>query len=219
MAEGEAVAGTAVRLIPDLHDELSEVLWQVEEVLITLAVWESDTGEPTTLPTPLARREALEALDRLEAVIEPTQSRHNQPAGSGRLLGPDGHYQHRPLRLATIDRADLATLTAAAQLLGQALATAPHSELTEALTLGATITAPLHGPAPEPVALVEGLARALGVLDLETTPDTARLTTILTSAGHADVVLSAPDEAAYQRLAQRFNDMWTSGNDIHRSRY
>ena len=218
-ADGAADNGPGARLIPDLDDELCEVLRQVEEALLTLATWEADPDEPANLPAPLARREALQALDRVQTIVDPTQSRYDQAASPGRLLGPDGRYEHRPLRLAAIDQDDLATLTAAAQLLGRALATAPHSELAEALAAGAEAAAPVYGPPPEPVELIEGLARALGVLDLEPTDDTARLTAILTTAGAGDVVLSPADEAAYQRLADRFNGMWTSSSGLDRFLY
>lgn len=43
-------------LVPDLGDELTEVLRQVEELLLTLAAWEEepDGPGPFVLPAPLA---------------------------------------------------------------------------------------------------------------------------------------------------------------------
>jgi hypothetical protein len=111
VSTGRALVG---RLIPDLDDELSHVLYQVEELLLTLAVWEEDAADPVTLPAPLAHRAALDALNRVQAVISPTQSRTDRPTPGGRIVGPDGHYEHRPLRLVRLDPRDVDVLGAAA---------------------------------------------------------------------------------------------------------
>jgi len=106
--------GGARRLVPDLDDEMVFVLAQVEEVLLTLSAWESDPDAPAELPAPLAGRRALEALNRVQALIAPTQTRIDRNGGEilvtvgpDRLLGPDGRYEHRPLRLVALDQADL----------------------------------------------------------------------------------------------------------------
>jgi hypothetical protein len=167
---------------------------------------------------------------RWDAIV-PTQSRHDHPAVGGRvqgrLLGPDGRYEHRPLRLVDVDDADLQILAATAQALGQALATAPHGELAEALAAGAEAAAPTYGPAPTPVGLVELIARVHGVLDLADTDDTDVLRSRLTAAAGSDapevivvdVVLRAGEEAAYQRTVDRFNSMWASGSGLDRFLY
>jgi hypothetical protein len=161
----KSVGTRLTRVIPDLDNELCHALAQVEELLLTLAAWEDDPDAPATLPVPVAGRVALEALNRVQDAVIPTQSRHDRPVPTGgRLLGPDGHYEHRPLRLVTLDPADLTVLAATAELLGRTLATHPHSELVDAIAAGAEAAAPTCGPAPTPVELVEVLARALGLV-------------------------------------------------------
>ncbi len=77
------------------------------------------------------------------------------------------------------------------------------------------------GTFPTPVAaLVVLVARVAGVLDLEWTRDAeilrARLDQPVDAAG--DVVLTADEETAYQRVVTRFNRMWTladPGGAVH----
>ncbi len=214
---------TSPRLIPDLDDELCHALGQIEELLLTLSVWEDDPDGLAELPDPLAGRVALDALNRVQDAIGPTQTRTARPApDGGRLLGPDGRYEHRPLRLVAIDPGDLRILGEAAAQLGRALATNPHGELVEAMAAGAEAAAPTFGPTPEPVELVEALARGLGVLDLaatDTAGDTRVMVALLTDAAGADVTLSPLSEAAYQRLADRYNAMWAARDGLDRFLY
>lgn len=206
------------RLIPDLDDELCHTLNQVEELLLTLAQWEQD-DEPLDLPAPVARRRALDALNHVQAVISPTQTRTGRPAPTGRLLGPDGHYEHRPLRLVRLTTDDLAVLAATAAVLGQALATDPHGEVAEALTAGAHAAAGEYGPSPRPVDLVEALSRIHGILDLAPTQDSTRLAELVATSGDHDLILTADDEAAYTRTADRFNAMWALSSSLDRFLY
>ncbi|WP_156935081.1 LuxR family transcriptional regulator [Pseudonocardia spinosispora] len=217
------------RLVPDLGGQLCGVLRQVEEVLLTLEVWERNPDEPATLPAPLADREALRALHRVQDAIRPTQTytddlgeRHSPHSGvgNGRLLGPGGDYEHRPLRLVQLRASDLAVLNSAAIALGMSLALEPGSELTEAIVAGAeaaysSTTGDLD---VVPVAVVELLARVLGVLDLDVTDDTRLLAARLEAAAGADVVLDRAEEAAYYRLAERINMMWADGHPADRHR-
>lgn len=113
------------------------------------------------------------------------------------MLGPDGKFELLPLRVVEVDAADLAVLARAAAALGHALATEPSSELVEAMTVGAEAAAPTTGPPPSPRDLVEGLARAHGLLDLAVTNDTALMIDRLTAGGGADIVLS--DQATRNR--------------------
>jgi hypothetical protein len=212
------------RLIPDLNVELCRVLDQVEEVLLTLAEWEADPDAPAVLPEALAGRAALGAVQRLLDAIGPSQTLVDERgaeleprlvgAGAGRVLGPDGDYQHRPLRLVQLELDDLALLSAAAAALGLALALDPHSELADAITAGAEAAGIGYRPPPAPTEVVAGLARVLGLLDLETTADTMLLTARLESAAGADVVLTRSEELAYERLATRFNGLWAADDDV-----
>jgi hypothetical protein len=63
-------------------------------------------------------------------------------------------------------------------------------------------------------------AQIAGLLDLAETADTTVLRALLETAGPAgDVVLTIDAEAAYQRLADRFNQMWALGSGISRFLY
>jgi hypothetical protein len=214
------------RLVPDLDVELVFVLNQVEEVLLTLSAWESDPDNPAVLPAPLAGRRALEALNRVQGLIAPTQTRTDRAGaaipvtvGPARLLGPDGRYEHRALRLVALDQADLDLLAAAAGEMGRALAVDPHGELADAISAGAEAAGAADRPPLAPTEVVAGLARVLSVLDLAVTDDTAPLTARVEVQAGADVVLSLAEEAAYARLADRINTMWADRSGINRFLY
>lgn len=217
-----------VVLVPDLDDELTVVLSQVEELLLTVAAaaldaLNDDHGhevQPLMLPAPLAGRVALDALNRVQAVVEPTQTRDGRPApGGGRLLGADGRYEHRPLRLVVLDPADLDVLSAAAATMGHELATGPRSVLWEVLHAGAEAAAGagLYGLTETtviPHALVEALARAHDLLDLAVTDDTRTVATRVADLDHGDIVLTPSEDAAYERLRDRFNTTWTGADPL-----
>lgn len=230
--------GLRVVLVPDLGDELVTVLARVEELLLVVddAAGAADDLEPLVLPAPLAGRVALDALARVAAAVGPTQTRTDRPPPpGGRLLGPDGRSERRPLRLVTLDPADLHVLAAAAAVLGVELATRSGSELCEAMDVGAdaageitpstTPSGAVPGVTPDVVpaavssgsptsaaSLVEALARAHGLLDLVGTDDTRVLAARVADLDHGDVVLNAAEDAAYERLAGRFTTMWTSAD-------
>lgn len=106
--------------------------------------------------------------------------------------------------------------------MGRALALDPSGDLAEALATGAEAAGSVEvgdEPAPVAVAVVEQLARALGVLDLAVTDDTRLLVGLLEVAPGADVVLTPAQEAAYDRLADRINVMWAGGSVIDRWLY
>lgn len=74
-----------------------------------------DDGDLDELPEPFADDQALTAVRNLWAVLRSTQVR---PAASpGRLLAPDGRYEHVPLVAVQVAAADLEVLgqTALAQ--------------------------------------------------------------------------------------------------------
>jgi hypothetical protein len=206
-------------LVPDLDDELVHALHQLEELLLTLAAWERDPDEPARLPEPLAGEVALAAVRAVWAGVRPTQSVGDRPAYPGRLLGPDGRYEHRPLRLALLDPADVAVLSRAGQVLGLALATQPHGELAEAMAAGAE-AALSYGPVPTPGELVETIARVTGVLTPPDTGDTRVLAELLADAGHdQDIVLTTTQETAYQRITDQLNGVWALGSGLTRFTY
>ncbi|MBW0101513.1 hypothetical protein [Pseudonocardia sp. KRD291] len=219
---GQAVGPPARvrRLVPDLGDDLIAELARVEELLLTLAVWEEDDPDgPAVLPVPLAGRVALDALNRVQHLIAATQSRsHPSAAALPLLFGADGHYEHRPMRLVELDAGDLALLSAAAMCLGHTLAMAPGSELAEAIAAGAEASGGAFTTPPSGGELVEAFARVNGLLDLATTADTELLTARLQGT-RGDVVLTPAEEEAYTRLADRMNMMWAGGSALDRWTY
>jgi hypothetical protein len=85
------------RLIPD--DDLGLALSDIEELCI--GATDDETADPTALPV-----RARAAAARLWAAIAPTQGE----AGAeryGRLLHPDGRYEHAPARRVEILQADV----------------------------------------------------------------------------------------------------------------
>jgi hypothetical protein len=85
------------------------LLERVEEpLLLRLAVAEDgerDSAWPYRLPWPIADRVALHAYNRVQRVA--AQHRRQR---RGRLLGPNGRYEHLPLLLVELAREDLDVL-------------------------------------------------------------------------------------------------------------
>jgi hypothetical protein len=106
-------------LVPD--DDFWIQLERGEEpLLLQLAIAEDaerDSERPYQLPAPIADRVALEAYHRVQDVLA---RRRRQPRG--RLLGPDGRYEHPPLLLVELPGEDLNVLDGALQALNRALA-------------------------------------------------------------------------------------------------
>ncbi len=214
----QAPAGERVVVLPDLDTEFTAALGEVEELLLTLR-WQ-ETGDPDDLvvhPAALGGGVALQALRRVADTVRPTQTDPDTWTG-GRLLGPDGRYEHVPLRFVRVRAADIDALSAAAAALGEPVRT---EAVTDALRLHAGHR-PQDRQFPNPdAALVALAARVAGVLDLEWTRDAellrARLDRPLGAAG--DVVLTAAEETAYQRVITRFNRMWTLADPAERFTY
>jgi len=216
---GEQVpGGERVVVLPDLDKEFTAALGEVEELLLTLR-WQ-ETGDPDDLvahPAALGGGVALQALRRIADTVRPTQT-DPETATGGRLLGPDGRYEHVPLRFVRVRAADVDALSAAAAALGEPV----RSEaVSDALRLHAGHRAQDRAFPDPDAALVALVARLAGVLDLEWTRDTellrARLEQPVDTAG--DVVLTAVEETAYQRVVTRFNRMWTLADPVERFTY
>ena len=214
----QATTGERVVVLPDLDKEFTTALGEVEELLLTLR-WQ-ETGHPDDLvahPAALGGGVALQALRRVADTVRPTQTDPDTSTGP-RLLGPDGQYEHVPLRFIRVRAADIDALSAAAAALGEPVRT---EAVTDALRLHAGHRAQdREFPDPD-AALVALVARVAGVLDLEWTADAevlrARLDQPVDAAG--DVVLTAAEETAYQRVVTRFNRMWTLGSPFDRFAY
>jgi hypothetical protein len=218
--EGETAAGQRTVLVVDLDGELLAPLRALEEIQLCLGTWEDDEREnpaadpePLRLPVPLAGRVALGTVQRLLSALAPTQSR---PPGSGRLLAPDGRYEHAPMTALTLPAADIDLLSATAAALGHPGLDPDIGELVD--TYAEQFAADRR--AGGRTELVSLLARLAGLLDLSPTDDTRRLTTRLqaTPPG-ADCVLSDAEEAAHARTADRMNHIWAHGSGIDRYLY
>lgn len=211
------MSGQEVRavLIPDLDDELTASLTRVEELLLEVAAWEDEDPE-TLWPPPLAGSAALEAVRRIYDAVAPTQGERARAAGcAGRVLGPDGRYEHMPLRLVCVDPADVAALAAAAAALGDPHA-ADHVQL--ALEHGADMA---YGASDGAACrrLVLTAAQLAGLLDLAPDRDSELLAGLVDDDPDLDVVLSPAAEDAYQRYANRANRMWSLGDPLARYLY
>ena len=213
----QAPARERVVVLPDLDKEFTAALADVEELLLTLR-WQ-ETGDPDDLvahPAALGGGVALQALRRVADTVRPTQTDPDTATG-GRLLGPDGRYEHVPLRFVRVRAADIDALSAAAAALGEPVRT---EAVTDALRLHAGHR-PQDQQFPDPdAALVALVARVAGVLDLEWTRHAELLRARLEQPVDAgDVVLTAAEETAYQRVITRFNRMWTLADPIERFTY
>ncbi|TQN37311.1 hypothetical protein FHU33_3957 [Blastococcus colisei] len=207
-------------LVVDLDGEPLAPLRALEEILLCLGTWEDDDRrdpgtdtEPLRLPPPLADRIALAAVQQLLSALTPTQSRG---PGCGRLLAPDGRYEHAPMTALTLPAADIDLLSATAAALGHPRLDADIADVVDAHA------EPLAGgcrPAGR-TDLVSLLARLAGLLDLAHTDDTRLLTARLRATPPGtDCVLSDAEEAAHARTADRMNHIWAHGSGIDRYLY
>lgn len=207
-------------LVVDLDGEPLAPLRALEEILLCLGTWEDDDRrdpvtdtEPLRLPAPLADRIALAAVQRLLTALAPTQSR--APA-RGRLLAPDGRYEHAPMTALTLPAADTDLLAATAAALGHPGLDPDIGELVDphAEWLAGSCRS---GDRTELVSL---LARLAGLLDISPTDDTRLLITRLRATPPGtDCVLNYAEEAAHARTADRMNHIWAHGSGIDRYLY
>ncbi|SNR79848.1 hypothetical protein SAMN06272737_12634 [Blastococcus mobilis] len=207
-------------LVVDLDGEPLAPLRALEEILLCLGTWEDDDRqgpgtdtEPLRVSAPLAGRVALAAAQRLLTALAPTQSRG---PGCGRLLAPDGRYEHAPLTALTLPAADINVLSATADALGHPRLNANIAELVDdhAEQLGGGYRR------TDRTDLVSLLARLAGLLDLAPSDDTRLLTARLRATPPGtDCVLTDAEEAAHARTADRMNHMWAHGSGIDRYLY
>lgn len=209
-------------LVPDLDGELLAPLRALEEVLLSLGMWEDDDREDPPdardvlrLPDPLAGRVALAVVQRLAAALRPTQSLGPE---HGRLLGPDGRYEHAPLTVLELPTGDVEVLSATAAALGRPGLDPDVADVvqTYAEDLGGVHRVPGSGRTE----LVSLIARLAGLLDLAPTEDTELLTARLSaSPADVDLALTEAEDRAYARTVDRMNAMWAHGSGIDRFQY
>ncbi len=203
------------RLLPDLDDELTTALTHIEELLLEVAAWDEDDPD-TAWPPPLAGGQALGALRRIWDVVAPTQGERAAKAGrTGRLLAPDGRYEHAPLRLVDIGQADVDALAAAAAAFGD-----PHApdHVRQALEHGTGIAYHDSGDQAR-TRLVMTAAQLAGLLDLAPDRDSEMLAALVDGQADIDITLTPGSEAAYQRYVTRANRMWTLADPLARYLY
>lgn len=217
---GGTPVGERTVLIVDLDGEPLVPLRALEEILLCLGTWEDDyrrdpgtDTKPLRLPAPLADRVALGAVQRLLTALAPTQSRG---PGCGRLLAPDGRYEHAPMTALTLTAADINLLAATAAALGHPGLDPDIGELVDA---HAEQLAGGYRRADH-TELVSLLARLAGLLDLSPTDDTHLITARLRATPPGtNCVLNYAEEAAHARTADRMNHMWAHGSGIDRYLY
>lgn len=204
-----SAAPADLRVVPDLDDELLHALAQIEELLLTLAAWEEEDG--AKFPEPFARRGALAALEEITDAVAPTQSRDEREPVPGRLLAPDGHYEHLPLRFVRIPAAHLEVLEHAAQVLTLGVT---HDDLADALDQHAQANQ-VSGSV-----LAGWLSRVVSLLGLTWDDDVRRLwNAVIVHPSTSDVVLNDDEEQAYSRVAGRINALWSYGSGVDRFRF
>jgi hypothetical protein len=208
--------GRRTVLVPDLDGELLAPLRALEEILLSLSLWEDDDREdpptdrePVALPAPLADGVALGAVQRLAGALRRTQS---IGAERGRLLGPDGSYEHARLTVLELSGEDVAILSATAAALGHPLLDPDVADVVQ--TYAETYRR------VDRTELVSLVARLAGLLDLEATADSRLLVERLSANPPGlDLALTDEEELAYVRTADRLNHMWALGSGIDRYLY
>jgi hypothetical protein len=201
----------ALRVIPDLDDELTHALTVAEELLLEIERWEEEYADvPGAVNPPLAGGAALAAVRRLWDVLAPTQGERRR----GILwYGPDGRYEHAPLSWVDVDDDDLAVLGAALRELGR-----PNTS--DAIAGALTAISETYSLNEADRELVAMLARLHGLLDLAPTEDTEALRAAADArTDDLALVLTADQEAAYQRTVSRLNSMWALGDPLSRWQY
>jgi hypothetical protein len=218
----EPLVEQRVILVVDLDGELLVPLTVAEEILLALAQWEADDlldppeRAPLRLPAPLANQEALAAVQRLYAALKPTQSLGPE---HGRLLSPDGSYEHAPMSVLVLPAADIVTLSATAQALGHPALDPDVADLVVDFTRSLAVD-PYARERASRTEFVSRLARVAGLLDLAPGLDTQLLVARLAANPPGlDLALTDAEEAAYRRTADRMNMMWADGSGIERYLY
>lgn len=216
------------RLVPD-DEALGGLLRRADTLLETLAINLEDSQEdpePWRFPAPLADRTAVDAMDRVADAVraQSTTWWQDNPEGPW-LYAPDGRYQHTPVRGVLIDPQDLATLEAAVHTCMRAL-TPGAAQGDPALADLAEVIGQVeldddHIGQQPPITgrqALDALARLVALLDLAPDADTQTLTTLVTDQA-TDIVLTEQQEAAYQRMANRWIALISDADPLHRYLY
>lgn len=215
----EGASDLRVVLVPDLDGEPLRPLRVLIEILQDLGTWEADDRAdpperaPLRLSAPLADREALAVARRLHAAVRSTQS---LGPTHGRLLGPDGAYEHPRVSMVALQSGDVEVLSATARILGHPALLSDVADVVESYARALVGDAYTCQPPYRPE-LISLVARVAGLLDLAPTRDTELLVSRLVSNPPGiDLALTDAEEAAYQRTADRWSAMWNLGSEVAR---
>lgn len=223
---------TETTLLPADY-ELLGLLRQAQDLLSMVTAAEADSHEdpdedqPWQLPDPLAGGQAADVLARLAADAHAELGPEADLSSSdARLYAPDGRYEHLPLRVVALDPSDRTILATTVQICRQALEPHEDVEATRRQTLDdlRDLLGDVDldsGPWPDgaPIRASDKLVPLVRLVELVTQPpdeDAQVLTEVLAQADGQDVVLTAEQEAIYQRVATRLNTALAGGNPLDR---
>ena len=187
-------------LLPDLDGEIEAALDALNEILIGLAWLFADELDADPSWQPPAELEQLQAFydntapiggDAFSRIFTALRDAGEQ---SGRVLAPDGRYEHLPIRVVLLDDVDVARFGSV--ITGVRDLVARHDEIVTEIIEQRTAG---HRSAAE---VVEAVARVHQLVALDPTELTPLLVDEL-GDGHGDVVLSLAGEACYQTVADR----------------
>lgn len=198
-----------------LDGSVSTALGHLEEVLLLVDLTISDSDP---LPTPLAEREASDAVGRLGGYVAWFDRAAEEDRPVVQPVAPDGRYELVPLCFALLDRDDHARVLGALRALAATRTAGSHPGLDEALSDYA------RDPqdAERLVATAERLAALLELAwDGEVDLLSARLAPGATSPRleTARVVLTPEEYAAYLRMTERILATWHADDPLERFLY
>jgi hypothetical protein len=190
-------------LLPELDGEIFALTGPLEELLLALA---DGAEEEPALPAAL-HQPAADALGHLRVAIRNAPIAH--------LYAPDGHYEHEPLAVVTVDNETITLFEAAVAELSAALQPGGRPDVAEFLDDWADER---HTTVEAIVALA---SRVHQLCHLSSGSDHDLLAPQLeaASAGGERTVLSHQQEAAYRRLRERFVAVWHDGDPLARWMY
>lgn len=185
-------------LLPDLDGEIEVTMEAFNEILIGLAWLFADEldADPSWQPPPeLEQLQAFydnagpiggDAFSRISTALRDAGER------PGRVLAPDGRYEHLPIRVVVLDNDDVARFGTVATGVSDLVARHDEivTEIIEQRTDGRRTAAEV----------IEAVARVHQLVAMEPTEFSPLLVDEL-GDGHGDVVLSLAGEACYQTVA------------------
>lgn len=202
-------------LLPSLDGEIEATMSVFDEVLVALAnvfADELDADPSWQPPGNLAQLPAFYDIDapaRHDAFGRISGAVRDAAERSGRVLTPDGRYEHLPIRVVLVDDDDVARFGRVVAGLRELVAAG-----------GGVVTEIIEDRAPGRSAadVVDAVGRVHLLVALDATEFTALLVDEL-GDGRRDVVLSVAGEACYQSVADRLVHVYHEHSAIDRYLY